>query len=303
MAVNGRGYSGANFALEIEGAFAGYIRKCDVGKMKGELATQNLGPTLRQKKQITKMSWDKISFECGVSHSNALGTWMQETFKNNHVRKNGAVIMYDHNMNAMRRCDFTDAHLVEIGMPTFDAKGKDALYFNLSLQPETIRFTDGGGKINPMIGAKQKLHQNTNFRVSIPGIDTKFVHKFECPKYTLKVVEHAVGEHLESMYEPASVEVGDCKVTISAHEYKKLYDDALKFLTLGERSEQAEKSIILEILGPNGKDVIIDFTFENCGYKELQMSEALEANSEKLATSVATFYTENVVMKIHQQDM
>ncbi|MEO8703110.1 MAG: type VI secretion system tube protein TssD [Kofleriaceae bacterium] len=303
MAITDRGYSGSNFALEIDGAFAGYIRKCDIGKMKGEVAVNNLGPLLRQKKQVTKMTWDKITFECGVSHSGALSTWMQETFKNNHVRKNGAVIMYDHNLNAMRRCDFTDAHLIEIGMPTFDAKGKDALYFQLALQPETVRFTDGGGKINPTVGTKQKLHQNTNFRLNIPGVDTKHVLKCELPKYTLKVVEHAVGEHLESQYAPASVEIGDLKVTISAHEYKKMYDDALKFLAMGERSEEAEKSIILEILGPNGKDVIIDLTFENCGYKELQMSEPLEANSEKVATTVATYYTENVVMKILQQNL
>jgi T4-like virus tail tube protein gp19/Hemolysin coregulated protein Hcp (TssD) len=303
MAATNRGYSNSNFAFELEGQFAGYIRKADIGKLKGEVATNNLGPLLRQKKQITKMSWDKITFECGVSHSGALATWMQETFKNNHVRKNGAIIMYDHNMNAMRRADFTDAHLIEIGMPTFDAKGKDALYFNLSLQPETIRFTDGGGKINPTVGTKQKLHQNTNFRISIPGIDSKFVSKIELPKYTLKVVEHAVGEFLESQYEPAAVEVGDLKITMSAHEYKKLYDDAHKFLTLGNRSEEAEKSIILDILGPDGKEETISFTFENCGYKELQMVEPLEAHSEKVATTVVTYYTENVVMDIKAKNL
>jgi phage tail-like protein len=303
MAVNSRGYSSGNYAIEIEGKFAGYVRKCDVGKMKGEVTTNNLGPTLRQKKQVTKMTWDKITLEVGVSHSGALLEWMQETFKNNHVRKNGAIVFYDHNFNAMRRADFTDAHLCEIGLPTFDAKGKDSLYFNLSLQPETVRFSNGGGKPSPIIGTKQKLHQNTNFRISIPGVDSKHVSKIECPKYTLKVVEHAVGEHLESQYEPAAVEVGDLKLTLSAHEYQKLYDDALKFLALGERSEEAEKSIILEILGPNGKDPTIEMTFENCGYKELQASDVLTSNEEKVASSIVTFYTENIVMKILQQNL
>jgi hypothetical protein len=210
-----------------------------------------------------------------------------------HLRKSGAFIMFDHDYDVQRRCDFTDAHITEIGLGNYEAKGKDGVYFSIKIQPETVRFSDGGGKINPLVGANQKLHGNTNFTVDIPGVNTKHISKIELPKFTCKVTEDARGEPpSESQYVPTSVEVSDLKFTIGSQSYKEWYDDAMRFLVSGEREEKDEKVIAINVKAPNGKDDIAVFTFANCGYKEVQLAEPMEANKDSPANFVTTFYTE-----------
>ena len=292
MAKDGRGYRAGAFALEIEGKIIGYIRKADLGKLKGEVVTNNLGPTNRQKKHVAKMAWDPMSFEVGIGMGKELLDWMNSSFKMKHLRKNGAFIMFDHDYDVQRRCDFTDAHITEIGLGTYDAKGKEGVYFSIKIQPETVRFTDGGGKITPLVGQNQKLHGNTNFVVDVPGVDCKFISKIELPKFTCKVTEDARGEPLESQYVPTAVEVSDLKFTIGSQSYKQWYDDAMAFLTYGDRDESKEKTIAINVKGPNGKDDVAILTFGNCGYKEVQMVEAMEANKDAVSNFVTTFYTE-----------
>lgn len=300
MAKDGRGYRAGAFALELEGKIVGYIRKADLGKLKGEVVTNNLGPTNRQKKHVAKMAWDAMSFEVGIGMGKELLDWMNSSFNMNHLRKSGAFIMFDHNYEVQRRCDFTDAHITEIGLGTYDAKGKEGVYFTIKVQPETVRFTDGGGKLNPVIGANQKLHSNTNFRVDVPGVDCKFISKVELPKFTCKVTEDARGEFIEAQYVPTAVEVSDLKLTIGAQSYKQWYDDALAFLVHGARDEAKEKTIGIDILDPQAKETIARIDLENCGYKEVQFAEAMEANKEAAANFVATFYTEAVKLTINK---
>lgn len=303
MAATGRGYAAGLFIMELEGGQAGYIKKCDIGKLTGNLATTKTGAILPEKKQITGMKWEPMTIEVGLSHSAALLDWMQAAFKGQHVRKNGSVTMYDHNGKAMRRVDFVDAHLVEISLPALDAKGKDSVHMTLKIQPEQMRFSEGGPPAKPTVGTKQKLHNTTNFRISIPGIETKSVSKIELPKFTLKLAEHATGEHIESQYEPASCEVSDLKTHHSAHEFTAIYKDAYAWLVQGSRTEEAEKTIAVELLGPDAKKPITTFEFRNCGYKELVSSNPLEAKKEEIATTVVSWYLETIHMSIAEKDM
>jgi hypothetical protein len=295
MAIgDGRGIRAGAFALEIDGQLAGYVRKVDLGKLKGEVVTNNLGPTNRQKKHIAKMSWDAMSFEIGLGMGQNIYDWINASFKLNHTRKNGAFIMFDHNYNVVRRCDFTDAHLTEVGLGAYDAKGKEAIYMTCKIQPETVRYSNGSGKLPPTIGQNQKLHANTNFDVDIPGIDSQFIRKVELPKFTVKVTEDARGKFIESQYVATSNEVSDFKVTLGAQSYKELYDDSMSFLVMGERAEAKEKTITINVKGPDAKKDIAVITMLNCGYKEVQFSESLEAAKDNTSECVATFYVEEL---------
>jgi hypothetical protein len=298
MAKDGRGYRSGAFALEVEGVIVGYIRKVDLGKLKGEVVTNNLGPTNRQKKHVARMMWDPMSFEVGMGMSKALVDWINSSFKMNHLRKNGAFIMFDHNYDVQRRCDFTDAHITEVSWNSVDAKGKESLYCNIKIQPETVRFTDGGGKLNPLVGAEQKLHTATNFTVDVPGVDAKFISNIEFPSFTVKVTEDARGEFLESQYVPTAVEVGDLKFTVGAQSYKQWYDDAMSFLVHGKRSETDEKTIAVNLKAPDGKTDTAILTFMNCGYREVQFAEAMEANKDAAANFVSSFYVEEMQLQI-----
>lgn len=295
---DGRGYQAGAFALELEGDIIGYIRKVDIGKLKGEVVTNNLGPTNRQKKHVARPTWDQMSFEVGLGMGKRLLDWMNSSFKMKHLRKGGAFIMFNQDYDVQRRCDFTDAHITEIGMGTYDAKGKEGVYFSIKIQPETVRFTDGGGKLNPVVSQHQKLHANTNFEIDVPGVDCSDFKKFELPKFTCKVTEDGRGKGNESQYVPTSVEVSDLKFTVGSHIYKSWYDDAMAFLIHGKRDETKEKTIAINVKGPDGDEDVAVLTFANCGYKEVQFAEAMEANKEAVATFVATFYVEEMNLTI-----
>jgi hypothetical protein len=297
--ADGRGYRAGAFALELEGRIVGYIKKADLGKLKGEVVTNNLGPTNRQKKHVAKMAWDAMSFDVGIGMGKELNDWINSSFEMNHLRKSGAFIMFDHNYNVQRRCDFTDAHITEITLPACDAKGKDGMYFSIKIQPETVRFTDGGGKMNPVIGEHQKLHANTNFRVDAAGLPAKHISKVDSLKWTCKVTEDAHGEFIESQYLPTAVEIADLKLTIGSQDYKAWYDAAKAFLVDGQRSEKDEKIFGIDILDPAAKDPIARLDYENCGFKEFAF-EALEANKDAVSQFNVTMYTEKVKLTINK---
>lgn len=297
--ADGRGYRAGAFALELEGRFVGYIKKADLGKLKGEVVTNNLGPTNRQKKHVAKMAWDAMSFDVGVGMGKELMDWLNSSFEMNHLRKSGAFIMFDHNYQVQRRCDFTDAHITEITLPTFDAKGKDGAYFSIKMQPEVVRFSDGGGKINPLVGENQKLHANTNFRVDAAGLPSKHVSKVDSLKWTCKVTEDAHGEFIESQWLPTAVEIGDIKLTIGSQDYKAWYEKAKAFLVDGVRAEKDEMAWGVDILGPNAQDVIARLDYENVGFKEFAF-EGMEANKDAVSNFNVTMYTEKVKLTINK---
>jgi hypothetical protein len=299
----GRGYAAGHYAVEIEGQIAGYCKSVNGGGITADIAENNLGPALRMKKYATKMAYKDIEIEVGLSHANALLEWMQAAFKMNHQMKNGAVVYFNHNFEAQRRMDWTNGHLIKIVLPKLDAKGKEGLYVTLTIKPEHVEYSAGGGKVNPTIGQKMKQHIATNFSVDIPGLDTSHMMSLELPTFELKVAEHAVGLHNESQFEPAAAKLGDWKCKFSAAQYKNLYDDARSFLVLGERSESVEKRCAINILAPNTKDVTVEINLENCGYKEVVLAGKNEANKEEIAACEVTWYTEFVDLKIPQKDM
>jgi hypothetical protein len=295
--ADGRGYRAGAFALEIEGKIAGYIKKADLGKLKGEVVTNNLGAVNRQKKHVAKMSWDAMTFEVGVGMGKELMDWINSSFEMNHLRKNGAFLMFDHNYNMMRRCDFTDAHITEITIPACDAKGKDGMYFSIKIQPETVRFTDGGGKINPVVGEHQKLHANTNFRFDAAGWPNKHISKIDSLKWTCKVTEDAHGEFIESQYLPTAVEVGDLTLVNASQDQKPWFEKAKAFLIDGQRAESDEMAWGLDILGPDAKTAISTIHFENVGFKEFNFEDS-EANKDAASKFKVVMYVEKVKLEI-----
>lgn len=298
--ADGRGFRAGAFALELEGKIAGYVQKIDLGALKTDVASVNLGPTNRIKKYVTKMSWAPIKFEVGLSMGDEVRAWLQSSFDRKHLRKSGAFIMFDHNYEAQRRCDFTDAHITEIVLPACDPKNKTAPHFQITIQPEVVRFTSGGGKVNPVIAQAQKLHGQTNFNIDVPGLPSKAILKVDSVKWNCAVTEDALGEFVESQYVPTKVECGDIKVSVAGQHWEAWYKDAHKDLVLGQRTEAGERTIAVNILGPDAKKEVATIEFTNCGWKEFQF-EAMTANEDKVSAFNASFYCEGMKLEIAEK--
>jgi T4-like virus tail tube protein gp19 len=286
------------FALELEGAIVGYIKKADLGKLKGEIVTSNLGPTNRQRKHVAKMSWDTMSFEVGIAMGKELVDWMNAAFELNKLRKSGAFIMFDHNYQVQQRCEFTNAHIAEIALPVFDAKGKESVYFSIKIQPETVRFSDSGGRMKPTV-QREKVFLNSSFRVDAAGLPAKLTSKVDSLKWTYRPTE-STAALIDSQYEPTAVEVGDLKLTIGAQDFKPWYEAADAFLISGKNADEDERKFGIDVLDPAAKPVArIDF--ENCGFKEFAFP-VMATKADEISQFAVTMYCEQVKLTINKID-
>lgn len=298
MALDSRSYRAGAFAITIGGSAPGYVRKVDMGKLSNEIITENLGGTIRQKKHAGKMKHDPITLEVGIGMGKELYTWIKNSFDNKHTRMDGEVLIADHDYKVMRRMEFVNALVSEVGVPAMDAAGKEALYFTVKLQPETVRFADGGGNIGAVkIGENQKKWVSNNFRFDAAGMDTKHLKKVDALKWTQKIQEHAVGEFIESQYEATAAECGDLKLTMATISYKPWYDKAKAWFFEGKKTEGDELAMGLDILAQDAKEVIGRIGFENCGMKEFVFA-ALEAAADKISTFDVSLYTEKYTFDI-----
>ena len=287
--------------IEICGKFAGYVRKIDMGKLSGEVVENNLGGSNRIKKHVVKMKHDPISFEVGVGMGFEIYNWMKSSFKNQHLTQDGAIMIVNTNFDVVRRMDFTAAHITEITLPALDAKGKDALYFTVKMQPTTTRHSAGGGKANVVIGAKQKSYGATNFRMLSPLGDTKALISIDATKWTQTVQAVEYGEFIEATHAPTKTTVGDLKFTLSSHAYAEWEKKAHSWFVAGARSEAMEVTNVVQILDTDAQKIIAELSYENCGLKEFKFSD-LDANADKLNTFDVTCYCEYVDIKINEYD-
>jgi phage tail-like protein len=293
MALDSRAYKGGGFALKIGDSEPGYCRKVDLGKLSNEIITHNLGGTLRQKKHAGKMKHDPITIEVGIGMGRKLYEWIKNSFDNKHARMDGEVLITDHDYKVMRTCEFTNAMITEITTTKFDAKsGKTPGYFTIKFQPETVRYTNGGGSIGAAkIGDKQKQWIDNNFRFDAAGLPTKHLISVDALKWTQKVTEHAVGEFIESQYEGTACEAGNLKLTLAATDYPQWYDWAKSWFFEGKKTESDERAMGISILAQDAKEEIGSISFENVGLSEFTFA-ALEANKDALSTFDVTMYTE-----------
>jgi hypothetical protein len=294
-----RVYRVGAFALELEGDIVGYIKKAELGKLKGEVITNNLGPTNRQEKHVAKVSWDTMSFEVGIAMGKGLVDWMNAAFELNKLRKSGAFIMFDHNYQVQQRCEFINAHIAEIALPAFDAKGKEAVYLSIKIQPEEVRFSDGGGRMKPT-AEREKLFLNNNFRVDAAGLPAKLISKVDSLKWTYKPIGSAGGDFIESRYEPTAVECGDLKLAIAAQDFKPWYEAAAAFLINGKNADEDERKFGIDVLDAAAKPVArIDF--ENCGFKEFAFP-MMATKADEVSQLAVTMYCEQVKLTSNKID-
>lgn len=297
MALNQFAYGAGNFCMELDGNFAGFIKKVDMGSLKGDVVVHNLGGFQHQIKHVAKMSHAPIKFDIGVAMGNGVYQWIKSSFNNQQVLKSGAIMICDQDYNVVRRIDWTDGHITGITLPKLSGDGKEGLYFSVEFQPTTVRHSKGTGKANVKVGDKQKIMQNNMFRMLSPLGDTKSLISVNECKWTQKTQPVAYGEPIEDTHAPTSIEVGDLTMTLSNHVYAEWEAKAYNWFVLGNRSAALEVANTLQILAPDGKKIVAEVTYKGCGLKEVK-SAALEANKGAISTFDVTCYVEELELNI-----
>ena len=187
-------------------------------------------------------------------------------------------------------------------MPKLDGSSKDAAYFDITFEPERVRWAKGGGNdIRSKVGPKQKAWLCSNFRVEIGDLPCSRVASVDSFTWKCAIAADQIGIHREATKHPAKVTVPDLKLSISMADHQLWADAARAWFVDGMHEESNEMDGRIVYLGPDMKKELGEITLMNVGFKKFSKDD-LEANSEKIARFSAELYVEKMAFKIAEFD-
>lgn len=286
--ANNLSYTAGSFELQIDGhPTNAYIKSMDGGFGKMDHTVESVGSKDDQIKHGSKIDFDPLSFDIGMSGSESILLWIQESWRRKYSRRNGMVTHADFDLKSQLEHEFYEALIQEVGFPALDGGSKDAAYLNVKIMPERSVIKSGSGeRIQGTSGPKQKLWLANSFRLTIDGLDDmQYTNKVEAftIKQSIKVFKHG-GDRYPTI-EPYGIEFPNIKGTIALERATGLLDWYKKYIIDGQADPKSQKSGTLEFLKPDRKDVIFRVNLFEVGLAKVAIPKhAANANEIKRAS-------------------
>jgi hypothetical protein len=263
------------------------------------VATHKLATSNFERKHLATISHEPLTIEVSMGMGQNLWQWIKSSWDQKFVQWNCVLqaCNFDHEVMAVR--SFWDAYIKKVTVPAMDGSNKDPGYFTIEIDPHTIRYEPGGGKIErgrEDVNSKKWLC--SNFRLDIDGLPCKRVSKIDSFTWEQKIVKDEVGEMREPMKEPAALVVPNLKLTISMADYWDWYQWFKSFVIDGQCANADEKSGSLTFLAPDLEEELGSITFQNLGIISLEQ-EAMEANAESVARFTVEMYCESMFFDVY----
>jgi phage tail-like protein len=290
-----RGYAAGHFALEIDGAFAGWVRAVEGGHATSDVVEEQIGQTFYVKKHLANVKFREIRLEVGTNMSPAFYSWIEASFSGNYQRKNGAIVAADYQYRVKQRREFFNALITEVGFPAADAGSKDPAFLTIVLMPEYTRLSSTGvGTTYSAPLCKTTKWLASNFRFKIDGIDASKVRAVGPLAVRVQFVEPPIGEGRDYELEPAKISFPHVLVTVpdvGLQGFQSWFDE---FVIAGNNGDDQERGGSLEYLPPNLSAPLFTLTFQNVGIFEIEPGVSagnLSASIVKLYVELMTFST------------
>lgn len=304
-ALTDRSFTAGRFALDVGGYNVGFLKKFSGMAMEADIVANDLGPENVQKKHVSNIKWTAGKATVGIGMGKGMYEWIKQSFDKSYSMKNGWVTSGDFNYKAQTRLDFEDALITEVTVPKLDGSSKDAAYFDVTFEPERVRWAKGGGEdIRANVGPKQKAWLCSNFRVEIGDgkvLPCSRIASVDSFTWKCAIAADQIGIHREPTKHPAKVTVPDLKLSISMADHQPWADRAKQWFVDGLHEEEHETTGRIVFLGPDMKKELGEINLERVGFKKFSKDD-LEANSEKIARFSVELYVEKMVFKINQYD-
>jgi len=291
-----RGLAAGRFALELDGAQAGWLTSVSGGDAEGEVVHEPVGPDAVVRKHLGSVRYTDIELAAGAGMEKAFFDWVAATLTQRFTRKDGTVVSVDSASKEVARLSFFNAIVREITFPALDAASKEAAQLTVRVSPEFARRSKGSGaKVTaPSAGKRQKTWLPSNFRLKIDSVDCKNVSKIQAITVEQKAEQSQVGEMRDAEKDPAHAEIGDLVVTVAeshSADFVGWHDD---FVIKGNNGAGAEKTGTLEFLAPDLKEVLFTLEFKGLGIFKLER-EAPAGTGETIRMLRASIYCEELV--------
>ena len=297
-----RPYTGGQFALDIMGANAGFLKKFDGLQMEADVVTSDLGPTGIQKKHIANVRWTPARATIGIGMGKELCSILERAFAAQQKPFDGAFHVADFNYKIQSSLNFTGAIITSVTIPKLDGASKDAAFFDLEWEAETVRWLKGDNSdLRRPVATAQKAWLSSNFRFEMGGLPCSRVATIESFTWKCVMERDAIGETRLPSRHPARVTVPNITVEVSMADYDAWFQAAKKWFVDGAHEEKDEMSGAIVFLAPDLKTEIGRVTLKNCGFAKFTHG-AFEANSDKVARFSCEFYVEDMAFAIKYPD-
>ena len=297
MADEIRSSTSGNFYFQLDGVKCGFLKAIKGGAITAEVINEAVGATYFTKKHIGQPKYEDFSMDIGMSMSKAVYAWIEESWKMNYQRKNGAVVACDHKLNATSQREFFNALITEVTVPKLDGGGKDPAYLTVKFAPEYTRMSKASGKATGELGkSENKLWLPSMFRLELPGLDCSKVNSIDAITVKQTAVQDDLGDARDMLKEPGKLEFPNLKITLSertAESWEKYFDE---FVIKGNCDESQEKTGAIHLLSPNRQDTLATISLYNVGIFKFTHDDST-ANEDKIRRCTAEMYCERMEFK------
>ena len=294
--ADGTAYSGARYTLELNGASMGFIGSFEGGNATSDVVIESPGSDGIAHKHLAGVKYEDIVLTCDATMSQPFYDWLAAALKGNVSYQNGAVVAYDYRLVEVRRLNFFNTLVSEVGFPALDASSKDAATLRVKLTPEyTRRDTSNAGKAAATQPRAQKsTWLPSNFRLNIDGLDCTRVNRIEAITITRPALQNAIGELRETQKTPSYVQVPNLVLTLADNSNAAgFYNWHQSFVIEGNNGQNQEKNGTLQLLAANLKDAFFTLQFKNLGIFRL---DPIQVSGDAIARVQAEMYCDQILL-------
>lgn len=294
-----RSYATHRFALELDGAFAGWLASTEGGAAVGEVVTYRSGNDDLERKHIGSVRYEDLTISCGAGMSKHFYEWIRDTLERQPTRKDGAIVAVDTDLRERTRLEFQDALISELAMPALDASSKEAARMTLRFSPEITRSKKGNGAVLKYgTGMKGSRWSPSAFRLQIDGLDdaTSRANKIDALTIKQKLVEYRPGDTRDPRKLPSGLDIPNLAVTLSeahADGFHAWHED---FVIEGNSGQGNEKGGTLEYQDRRGQP-LFTLTFHNLGVFKVAPVGA-DASRDGARRTKAEMYCEQIAFTV-----
>jgi hypothetical protein len=215
-----------------------------------------------------------------VGNNAPTNTWITEMLNGSAAPKAVSESLLDVSFKEIGRVDFTNARLIQVDFAALDGASRDAIFTQLTLQPDGVRRSLGSGAVVPT-GASTVAHPMlaSNFRVT--------VGQLPCTRV-------ATVAPITVKSAPGGLSVSNLVLTISLADQKLWQDwqDATQ-RERPENSDAVEKTGTIEYLGPDMQKPIAKISFKGLGLVRLANAK-LQSGGDTIERFTAEMYVEDI---------
>jgi phage tail-like protein len=288
-----RSYSAGNFFLEINGTNVGALKSIDGCGVEFETVAAVSGTDKAQTKHVGQPKYGPCQIRFGSGLGPAAYQWIMDALAGKNAVRDAAIVIADVNLKAQSRLALDDAILTKFTLPALDPGSKDPAYFELTLTPEQITKSPGGGSsVGSTASKSAKQMLLGNFRVTSPALPNLKASKVESWSFESPVAREATGSERLPTVLSGPAQLGD--VSLLASEPVQGLDDWVSDQVKGTAKET---TLLVELLDPTLKSSLLELSFTGVGLTQADLIAGAESATDTVQKRGFSMFVQGASIK------